>query len=83
MVKYYKVREPLLLCLLEASHRLHALERGGVDNWIWYGDSFRDFLKVYCEDNNIDPRLVDKGGLDFSDIAKSDLKFFEEIKEEE
>lgn len=82
-MKYYKVREPLLLCLLETSNRLHALEQGGVDNWAWYGESFRDFLRTYCKDNGIDPEQVDNGSFGFAELAEINLKSFEEIKEEE
>lgn len=83
MEKYYKVHEPVLLSLLEESNRLYALEKGGVDNWMWYGDSFLDYLQEYCKDNGIDPEQVGNGSFGFTDLAEIDLKSFEEIKEEE
>lgn len=83
MGKYYKVREPLLLSLLEQSNRLYALEQGGVDNWAWYGESFFNYLQRYCKDNGIDPEQVDDGSFGFAELAEIDLKAFEEIKEEE
>lgn len=79
MEKYYKVRESVLLDLLEKANRFDALKNGGVDNWMWYGDSYCDFLRTYCEDNGIDPEQIDEREFDFFDIAKSDLGSFEEI----
>lgn len=79
MEKYYKVRESTLLDLLSRACKLEALEDGGVDNWLWYGDSCYDFLITYCKDNGIDPKLVDEGVIEFYDVAESDLKNFEEI----
>lgn len=29
-----------------------ALERGGVDNWGWYGESLGDFLRECCLENH-------------------------------
>lgn len=80
MEKYYKVRESTLLDLFEIAYRFEALLDGGVDNWEWYRDSYYNFLRTYCENNGIDPEQVYEGELDFSDIAKSDLKNFEEIQ---
>ena len=34
-----------LLSLIADSERLNALECGGVDNWSYYGESKRDYLK--------------------------------------
>lgn len=83
MEKYYKVRESVLLSLLEESNRLNALQRGGVDNWMWCGDSYLDYLQEYCEENGIDPEQVGDGRFGFTDLVEIDLKTFEEIKEEE
>lgn len=33
--------------LLQGYFELMALERGGVDDWEWYGESISDFLKEY------------------------------------
>ena len=76
---YYKVRESTLLDLLSRAYKLEALEDGGVDNWSWYIDSCDDFLRTYCKNNGIDPKLVDEGAIGFYDVAESDLKNFEEI----
>lgn len=51
MEKYYKVSEEELRELLDAYYRLVALERSGVDNWIYYSDSFHDFIQRYNEEN--------------------------------
>ena len=51
MEKYYKVSEEELRDLLNAYYHLVALERGGVDNWIYYSDSFHDFIQSYNEKN--------------------------------
>ena len=51
MEKYYKVSEEELRELLDAYYRLVALERSGVDNWIYYSDSLHDFIQRYNEEN--------------------------------
>ena len=79
MEKYYKVRESTLLDLLEKACRFEVLVNSGVDNWQRYEDAYYYFLETYCIDNGIDFEQVYEGALDFSDIAKSDLKNFEEI----
>lgn len=44
-MKYYLVDRELLKDLLISDSRLAALERGGVDNWEWYGESISDYLE--------------------------------------
>ena len=51
--KYYKIFEGDLLYLLERDLLLTALENGGVDNWEWFGDSYKDFLKNSFDEFNI------------------------------
>ena len=46
--------------LAAASLCLLALERGGVDNWSWYGESISYFIKEWNENN----------GTDFSDLEQ-------------
>lgn len=53
MENKYIVPEKRLRELLKAEARLAALEAGGVDNWEWYSDSLNDYLKNFCERNNI------------------------------
>lgn len=79
MEKYYKVSESTLLDLLEKAYRFEALVSGGVDLWWRYEDVYYDFLETYCVDNGIDFEQFYEGTLDFSTIAKSDLRNFEEI----
>ena len=70
-----------LLELLEAYYRLAALERGGVDNWQWYGEANSDFLEDYINENkhlltegmeseDIEEYLED---FDFNDIAEFEI----------
>ena len=49
--KMYLVSRSDLLEMIEAQMRLAALESGGVDNWEWYGESLRDFLREDFEEN--------------------------------
>lgn len=79
MEKYYKVRESTLLDLLEKACRFEVLADSGVDEWHRYESVYCDFFETYCIDNGIDFERFYEGDLDFSDIAKSDLKNFEEI----
>lgn len=76
---YYKVSEPTLLDLLSRVYKLEALEDGGVDNWSGYIDSCDDFLRAYCKNKGIDPKLAEEGEIGFYDVAESDLSKFEEI----
>lgn len=32
--------------LLKASHKLNALENGGVGNWDWYDESLKEFYEM-------------------------------------
>lgn len=50
----YIVPEDRLIELLTAEFNLTALERGGVDNWSWYGDSIEDYINLMSEENNHD-----------------------------
>ena len=73
MKKFYKVEENKLLDLLTAAHTLNALERGGVDNWSWCGESCSDYLKRYN----------DRAGSEveyFEDIAELEIRHYEEVK---
>ena len=79
MEKYYKVSESTLLDLLEKACRFEVLVNSGVDSWYGYEYAYCDFLEAYCIDSGIDCAQAYEGELDFSDIAKSDLKNFEEI----
>lgn len=42
--EYIAISADRMVELLTAEMKLIALESGGVDNWSWYGESFRDYL---------------------------------------
>lgn len=42
---YYITKERLLE-LLETEARYEALQSGGVDNWEWYGEANREYLRT-------------------------------------
>lgn len=51
-----------------------ALQRGGVDNWIWYNESLRDFQdKAIAELRNVKD-LPDIDECDFITIAEIDIE---------
>ena len=79
-MRRYVVKESELLELLEARLRLAALENGGVDNWEWYGDSLCDYLRNYCEWNNM--RYEDEEGdpvIDYDTLALLELDDYREL----
>lgn len=45
MNKNYIIPENLFKELLDSYITLMALEKGGVDNWEWYGESVKDYYK--------------------------------------
>jgi hypothetical protein len=49
-MKYYKISEKALRELITAANQFYALECGGVDNWMWCGESCCDFLRQCGED---------------------------------
>ena len=44
-MKYYKISEKELKDLLVSQLELNQLQWSGVDNWIWYGEGYGDFMK--------------------------------------
>lgn len=76
--KFYKVEEKDLLDMLEAYERLTALEESGVDNWVWYEDSLTNRLILLKEEYG----ASEKKGFNFEDVAKIQLKNYEEIKDD-
>ena len=79
-MKRYIIKESELLELLEANLRLAALDNGGVDNWEWYGDSLCDYLRNYCEWNNI--QYEDEEGdpvIDYDTLALLELEDYREL----
>ena len=74
-MKYYKITEDELLNFIESSMRLCALQSGGVDNWEWYGVSLDNFIEYNKENYSIfKGRGIDPEDIDFSDLAKAELK---------
>lgn len=58
--KYYLVSAERLNELVSRDLRLEALERGGVDNWSWYGTGDVDFIKeILGEDYVVDAWFED------------------------
>lgn len=72
-MKYYKISEGDLKGLLVDSLELCMLNRDGVDNWTWHGESYRELIKEYIPDADEDT--------DFSDVATLLLKDYEVISE--
>ena len=66
-IKYYRISETDLRELLTAAHQFWALEGGGVDNWMWCGESCCDYLDQYNADQGTD---FD----DFEDLAEHEMK---------
>ena len=72
-MKYYKISESDLNGLLVDSLELCMLNKDGVDNWTWYGESYRELIKEYIPDADEDT--------DFSDVATLLLKDYEVVNE--
>lgn len=72
-MKYYKISESDLNGLLVDSLELCMLNRDGVNNWEWYGESYRKLIKEYIPDADEDTN--------FSDVATLLLKEYEVVSE--
>ena len=72
-MKYYKISEDELRELLENYLELSMLNGDGVDNWTWYGASYRELIKEYIPDADEDTN--------FSDVATLLLKDYEVVSE--
>lgn len=73
----YIVSKERLLELLKAENELNVLEGDGVDNWTWYMEGRRQYLKEGAEMYGVN---IDKNeDFDFEDLAKLALQDFEEI----
>jgi hypothetical protein len=71
--KFYKVSRSELVELLAAYFKLQALEAGGVDNWIWYGESLREEIRNFIAENKLDPDV----DWDFEDMAHAELDSYD------
>ena len=67
--KFYKISRSELVELLAAYFKLQALESGGVNNWIWYGESIHEMINCFIDENKLDPEI----DWDFEDMAAATL----------
>ena len=73
----YIVSKERLLELLKAENELNVLEGDGVDNWTWYMEGRRQYLKEGAEMYGVN--IDDNEDFDFEDLAELNLQNFEEI----
>ena len=73
----YIVSKERLLELLKAENELNVLEGDGVDNWAWYMEGRRQYLKEGAEIYGVN--IDDNEDFDFEDLAELALQDFEEI----
>lgn len=73
----YIISKERLLELLKAEDELNVLERDGVDNWTWYMEGRRQYLKEGAEIYGVN--IDENEDFDFEDLAELDLQNFEEI----
>ena len=64
-MKMYKIAEDELRHIFHDALAYEALDCGGVDNWSYYGESFKDFIDYYKEDYQIPDEKIDS----FDDIV--------------
>lgn len=73
----YIISKERLLELLKAENELNVLEGDGVDNWTWYMEGRRQYLKEGAEMYGVN--IDGNEDFDFEDLAELDLQNFEEI----
>ena len=73
----YIVSKERLLELLKAENELNVLEGEGVDNWTWYMEGRRQYLKEGAEIYGVN--IDDNEDFDFEDLAELALQDFEEF----
>ena len=73
----YIISKERLLELLKAESELNVLERDGVDNWTWYMEGQRQYLKEGAEIYGVN--IDENEDFDFEDLAELALQDFEEI----
>ena len=73
----YIISKERLLELLKAEDKLNVLEGDGVDNWTWYMEGRRQYLKEGAEMYGVN--IDDNEDFDFEDLAELDLQNFEEF----
>ena len=73
----YIISKERLLELLKAESILNVLEGDGVDNWTWYMEGRRQYLKEGAELYGVN--IDDNEDFDFEDLAELALQDFEEF----
>lgn len=73
----YIISKERLLELLKAENELNVLEGDGVDNWTWYMEGRRQYLKEGAEIYGVN--IDDNEDFDFEDLAELALQNFEEF----
>ena len=73
----YIISKERLLELLKAENELNVLEEDGVDNWTWYMEGRRQYLKEGAEMYGVN--IDDNEDFDFEDLAELALQDFEEF----
>ena len=73
----YIVSKERLLELLKAESILNVFEADGVDNWTWYMEGRRKYLKEGAEIYGVN--IDDNEDFDFEDLAELALQDFEEF----
>ena len=73
----YIISKEKLLELLKAESILNVLEGDGVDNWTWYMEGRRQYLKEGAEIYGVN--IDDNEDFDFEDLAELALQDFEEF----
>ena len=73
----YIISKERLFELLKAEDKLNVLEGDGVDNWTWYMEGRRQYLKEGAEMYGVN--IDENEDFDFEDLAELALQDFEEI----
>ena len=73
----YIISKERLLELLKAESVLNVLEGDGVDNWTWYMEGRRQYLKEGAEIYGVN--INDNEDFNFEDLAELALQDFEEF----
>lgn len=76
-MKNYIVPENILLDLLKSRDKLQCLEADGVDNWTWYMEGRRQYLKEGAEMYGVN--IDDNEDFDFEDLVELALQDFEVV----
>ena len=78
MEKMYMVSESELRELLYDSLAMQMLDRDGVDNWGWYGESRNDIIRDFFPD--FSDEEIEETDLDFDDCIDILMKDYCEVE---